>query len=205
MHERAHIWERQPHVLVTQVAARGGITALRYSLGLVYLWFGIPKFWTGVSPADALAVKTMGVIDMHTVPSGVARTLLAVMETSIGAGLIIGRFLPLVLTLLAVQMAGTLTPLVFFRSETWSRAMVPSLEGQYIIKNVVLISAAITIAATLRGGGLVASHEALEADRASAVTLPDPVAIGSALVQRLKPGYREQPAAGSAIGQKTPV
>jgi len=152
----------------TRWAARAGIPALRISLGLVFVWFGIPKFWSGVSPADQLAIRTMGVIDGHTVPPGAARVLLATMETSIGIGLLTARFLPLVLTLLAVQMTGTLTPLVFFRHEMWTRVLVPSLEGQYIIKNLVLISAGVAIAATLRGGGLVSSPTALRSDRVRA-------------------------------------
>jgi uncharacterized membrane protein YphA (DoxX/SURF4 family) len=185
MHKR--FWERYPSILVTQLAARGGITLLRVSLGVIYIWFGVPKFWSGVSPADALSVKTMGVIDMHTVPPGTARVLLAVMETSIGTGLIIGRFLPIVVTLLAVQLAGTMTPLFFFRDEMWGRTLVPTLEGQYILKNLVFISAAISITATLRGGGLVSSPEALEADHATVTARPDPVVAGSALLKRLRP------------------
>ena len=159
---------------ITRLAARGGIPALRFSLGVVYLWFGIPKFWSGVSPADQLAIRTMGIIDMHTVPPAVSRDLLATMETTIGLGLITGLYLPVVLFLFAVQMAGTLTPLLFFRSEMWTRTLVPSLEGQYILKNLVLISAGIAITATLRGGGLVSSAVALDVDRTIADEAPSP-------------------------------
>jgi hypothetical protein len=53
-------------------------------------------------------------------------------------------------------MAGTLTPLVLFPTEVFTRIpYAPTLEGQYIIKNVVLISAAIVLGATVRGGHLV--------------------------------------------------
>jgi hypothetical protein len=54
-------------------------------------------------------------------------------------------------------MAGTFTPLVLFPDETFSVwPLVPTLEGQYIIKNIVLIGAAMVVGATVRGGGLVA-------------------------------------------------
>ena len=54
-------------------------------------------------------------------------------------------------------MAGTLTPLVLFPGELFTRIpSAPTLEGQYIIKNAVLISAGLVIGATVRGGGLVA-------------------------------------------------
>ena len=60
-------------------------------------------------------------------------------------------------------MLGTLTPLVLFPDEVFNRIpFAPTLEGQYIIKNAVLISAAIVLGATVRGGGLVAEPEALD-------------------------------------------
>jgi len=68
-----------------------------------------------------------------------------------------------VLLLLFVQMLGTLTPLVLFPGEVFARVpYAPTLEGQYIIKNAVLISAAIVLGATVRGGGLVSQPEAFE-------------------------------------------
>ena len=61
------------------------------------------------------------------------------------------------LLLLALQMLGTLTPMLLFPNETWQLFPIsPTLEGQYIIKNLVLISAGIVIGATVRGGKLVA-------------------------------------------------
>jgi hypothetical protein len=54
-------------------------------------------------------------------------------------------------------MLGTMLPLVFFPSQTFSSfPFVPTLEGQYIIKNLVLVSAAIVVGATVRGGRLLA-------------------------------------------------
>ena len=62
------------------------------------------------------------------------------------------------LALLFFQMLGTITPIFLFPELVFTRVpYAPTLEGQYIIKNLVLISAAITIGATVRGGGLVAS------------------------------------------------
>jgi hypothetical protein len=64
------------------------------------------------------------------------------------------------LFLLALQMLGTLTPMLLFPAETWQVFPIsPTLEGQYIIKNLVLISAGIVIGATVRGGELVAEPE----------------------------------------------
>ena len=91
----------------------------------------------------------------HNVPVSVP--LLAAWECAIGLGLIAGRPLRLTLALLWLQMAGTITPLILFPHETF--AVIPiatTLEGQYIIKNIVLISAGLVIGATARGGKLVA-------------------------------------------------
>ena len=64
------------------------------------------------------------------------------------------------LLLLILQMLGTVTPLALFPAETFTRfPYAPTLEGQYIIKNVVLVSAAVVLGATVRGGDLVADPE----------------------------------------------
>ena len=59
-------------------------------------------------------------------------------------------------------MLGTVTQLFLFTDTTWADPFVPTLEGQYILKNIVLVSAALTIGATVRGGGLVDDPEVLE-------------------------------------------
>ena len=84
-----------------------------------------------------------------------ALPVLALWEVAIGVGLLIGRWMRVTLLLLFAQMAGTVTPLILFPSETFSQfPFVPTLEGQYIIKNVVLVAAAIVLGATVRGGQL---------------------------------------------------
>jgi uncharacterized membrane protein YphA (DoxX/SURF4 family) len=137
--------------------ARYGLTLLRMSLGLVFLWFGVLKFFYGLSPAADLAARTIETLSGGLVQREFAVPLLATWESLIGLGLILGRYLRVVLLLLVVQMMGTLTPLVLFPGEAFTQVpFVPTLEGQYIIKNAVLISAAIVLGATVRGGGLVA-------------------------------------------------
>jgi uncharacterized membrane protein YphA (DoxX/SURF4 family) len=142
---------------ITRWMARHGVTLLRISLGIVFLWFGALKFFPGMSPAQDLAARTIEVLSFGVVKPAVSVPLLAAWECLIGIGLLAGRFLRATLLLLAAQMLGTLTPLVLFPSEVFTRVpYAPTLEGQYIIRNAVLISAAIVIGATVRGGGLVA-------------------------------------------------
>jgi uncharacterized membrane protein YphA (DoxX/SURF4 family) len=137
--------------------ARHGIALLRVSLGVVFFWFGVLKFFPGLSPASELATRTIETLTFGQVPPAVAINVLAAWESAIGLGLIFGVALRATLLLLFVQMLGTITPIVLFPELVFTRTpYAPTLEGQYIIKNLVLISAGIVIGATVRGGKLVA-------------------------------------------------
>lgn len=130
---------------------KNGITLLRISLGLIFLWFGVLKFFSGASPAEKLAVDTITLLTFGLLSSANILLLLATWETLIGLGLLLNVALRTVLFLLFVQMLGTLTPLFLFPHVTFARIpLVPTLEGQYIIKNLVLISAGIVIGSTVR-------------------------------------------------------
>jgi uncharacterized membrane protein YphA (DoxX/SURF4 family) len=140
---------------LTGVMAAHGVTALRVALGIVFLWFGALKFLPGLSPAQDLAARTIEVLTFGVVPPTVSLPVLAAWEVAIGIGLLLGRWMRVTLLLLFVQMLGTITPLVLFPAETWTLAPIaPTLEGQYIIKNIVLVTAAIVLGATVRGGEL---------------------------------------------------
>ena len=150
-------WFDRVDVRVTQWMARYGILLLRISLGLVFLWFGFLKFFPGLSPAQDLASRTIALLTFGLIPAQAAILILAIWESLIGIGLILGIFMRITLLLLFVQMIGTITPIFFFPAEVFTALpYAPTLEGQYIIKNLVLISAGIVIGATVRGGGLVA-------------------------------------------------
>jgi uncharacterized membrane protein YkgB len=142
---------------LTRWAAGHGLALLRISIGVIFVWFGVLKFFPGVSPAQDLAARTIGVLSFQLVPATVSVPLLAALETAIGLGLLAGRWLRGVLLLLLLQMIGTVTPLFLFPGETFVRfPLVPTLEGQYILKNMVIVSAAIVLGATVRGGLLIA-------------------------------------------------
>ena len=146
---------------ITGWMARHGPALLRVSLGIVFLWFGILKFFPSVSPAEELATRTIDVLSGGLIPAAVSLPLLAGWETLIGIGLLVGRGLRGILLLLYVQMLGTLTPIALFPHDVFvAIPFVPTLEGQYIIKNLVLISAGIVVGATVRGGRIVPEPEA---------------------------------------------
>ena len=146
--------------------ARHGVTLLRYSLGIVFFWFGVLKFFPGLSPASDLAVATIDQLTFGRMPPAIAINVLAAWECLIGLGLIFNVAMRATLLLLWVQMLGTITPIFLFPELVFTRPpYAPTLEGQYIIKNIVLVSAGIVIGATVRGGGLVARPELKRADR----------------------------------------
>ena len=140
---------------ITEWMAAHGVTLLRIALGVVFLWFGALKLVPGLSPAETLAGRTIETLTLGVVPASVAVPILALWEVAIGVGLLVGRWMRVTLALLFVQMLGTITPLFLFPAETWVIfPIAPTLEGQYIIKNIVLVSAAIVLGATVRGGEL---------------------------------------------------
>jgi uncharacterized membrane protein YphA (DoxX/SURF4 family) len=142
---------------LTSWMARYSIPMLRIALGVVFLWFGLLKFFPGLSPAQELATQTISVLTLGVVQPIVSLPLLAFWECLIGLGLIAGCWTRATLLLLWVQMLGTVSPLLLFTAEafTWF-PLAPTLEGQYIIKNIVLVCAGLVIGATARGGRLVA-------------------------------------------------
>ena len=152
-----------------------GLTLLRLALGVVFFWFGVLKFFPDASPAEALAGKTIETLTFGAIPQATGLMILAVWESLIGIGLFIGRWMRAVLLLLFVQMLGTITPLFLFPSETFTTfPIAPTLEGQYIIKNIVIVSAAIVLGATVRGGEL--SPEPVVATKPTSLRDGDPSA-----------------------------
>lgn len=136
--------------------ADNAIKYLRISLGIIFFWFGLLKFFPGVSSAENIATRTISVLTLDLIEPSVSIIILAAWETLIGLGLLFNKFLREVLFLLFLQMIGTITPLILFPAETFKVfPFVPTLEGQYIIKNLILISAGLAIGATVRGGKII--------------------------------------------------
>lgn len=141
---------------ITTWMADNAIKYLRISLGIIFFWFGFLKFFPGVSSAENIATRTISVLTLDLIEPSVSIIILAAWETLIGLGLLFNKFLREVLFLLFLQMIGTITPLILFPAETFKVfPFVPTLEGQYIIKNLILISAGLAIGATVRGGKII--------------------------------------------------
>ncbi len=78
-------------VRLTQWMARYGVVILRVALGFVFLWFGALKYFSGLSPAQTLALGTIDALTFGLIPTGMSLMLLATLECAIGLGLISGR------------------------------------------------------------------------------------------------------------------
>ena len=119
----------------------------RFGLFTVFFWFGLLKV-LGLSPASGLVERLFE----NTVPFmsfGSFLVLFGLFECLIGLLFLVRGYERLVLPLLLIHMVTTVMPLFFLSGETWIAFLVPTLEGQYIIKNIVIIAVAIGIAAQL--------------------------------------------------------
>lgn len=149
-------WLDSVDMVIVQWMAHFSLKFLRIGMGIIFLWFGALKFFPNLSPAADLAVRTISVLTFGLIPANTSLILLATLETAIGLGFLTGRYMRLTLGLLVFQMAGTITPLGLFPGESFIRfPYAPTLEGQYIIKNLVLIGAGLVIGSTVRGGRII--------------------------------------------------
>jgi putative oxidoreductase len=142
---------------LTDVLTAHSITVLRVSLGLVFLAFAAFKFVPGASPAEDLAVATVGQLTFGIVSGSAALLMTAVTETVIGLTLLTGRFVKVGLVVLAGALVGIVSPLVLFPDQMWS-GNGPSLTGQYVFKDIVLAAGGLVVAAHALGARLRRTH-----------------------------------------------
>lgn len=132
---------------------RSGPRLLRICVGAVFLWFGVLKFFPAASPAEGVAVRAATKLTLGLMPPDAVLWVLAVAETAIGLGLVTGVLLRVALVGFFAHMTGVFSALLLLSGEMWQGdAPVPTLEGQYIIKNVVLVAACLVVAADEWGG-----------------------------------------------------
>lgn len=148
---------------ITRFMAETGIKLLRISIGIVYLWFGALKV-IGVSPAAPLISDAWSFMPM---PPNTFVQIIGVLEILIGLGFISRIAMRLVIGAMLMQMLGAMSPLILAPDRMWAQfPHALTLEGQYVIKDIILISAALVIGATVRGGGLTEKPEVKAIDEA---------------------------------------
>ena len=130
--------------------ARHNITLLRVSMGAVIFGFGVLKYFPGVSPAESLILATTHLLTFGLIPDYVAMILLATAECTIGLSLMLGRGLRVTRYLLVLWTLGILSPAVLLAGRLFMGPYhAPTLEGQYVLKDIVLLTASLVIASTL--------------------------------------------------------
>jgi uncharacterized membrane protein YkgB len=125
---------------------RAALPLLRLSLGLVFVWFGALKI-AGETPVADLVADTVYWVD----PSWFV-PLLGVFEVVVGIGLLWGRLLRIVLALFVLQMMGTFLVLVIQPEVAFQdgNPLMLTTEGEFVIKNLVLLSAGLVIGSRLQ-------------------------------------------------------
>lgn len=122
------------------------IHILRLSIGVIYLWFGSLKFFAGLSPAEELAAETLKILTSQVIPPQVSYFLLALGETVIGVLLITNLLLRTAIILALAHMVCTFSPMIFMPNVSFNQTMFSmTLIGQYIVKNLVIISALLVL------------------------------------------------------------
>ena len=134
------------------------LTLLRVSVAIVFIWFGALKVFDVTPVADLVADTVYWVDPDWFVP------VLGVFEIVVGVGLLVRRWLRVVLGLFALQMAGTflvlvVQPEVAFRD---GNPLLLTVEGEFVIKNLVLLSAGLVVGATVRRRRAVEGRQAAE-------------------------------------------
>jgi uncharacterized membrane protein YkgB len=146
---RVRRYRRRFDALDATVAARmerWGMPVLRVAVAVVFIWFGALKVF-GVSPATDLVAATV-----YVVPPDLFVPILGVWEVLIGVCLLYRPLIRLGIFLLFVQLPGTFLPLVLLPEAVYvTFPYALTVEGQYIIKNLVIIGAALVIGGTVRG------------------------------------------------------
>ena len=135
---------------IAHVMGRWGTRALRFALAVIFIWFGVLKPF-GLSPAEPLVLATV-----EALPVLSPRAWLIVIgwwEVLIGLTFLHRATLRIAIALLALQMVGTFLPLVLLPEVTFQPGRIPyglTMEGQYIIKNLLVIAAALVVGGTVR-------------------------------------------------------
>ncbi len=129
----------------------------RFGLFVIFFWFGLLKV-IGLSPASEL-VKHLFENTISWISFDVFIIVFGLFEMIIGILFMIKGTERIVIPLLLIHMITTFLPLFILPKETWSGFLIPTLEGQYIIKNLALIACAFGIAAHLHSLSLQLQNE----------------------------------------------
>ena len=134
----------------TERRALAPFTLLRISLGLIYFLFGILKLFPDLSPAELLAGETISRISFQLLDAREALRILGCVECAIGISFLLGLRPKAVFVIFLLHMAGTILPLFVLPELMFKVApFAPTIEGQYVLKNLVMASAGWAVLSSL--------------------------------------------------------
>ncbi len=122
------------------------LTLLTISIGIIYFYFGVLKFFPNMSPAEQIGSDTVCKICFGLISPKLCLFLLALMEVTVGLLLIFRKLLKPAIIVALFHMVMTFTPLIFFPELSFQDSFIsPTLLGQYIYKNLIIICALLVI------------------------------------------------------------
>ncbi|HSX40370.1 MAG TPA: hypothetical protein VLF68_02035 [Candidatus Saccharimonadales bacterium] len=123
---------------VTQVVNKYSLPVSRFAIFLIYFWFGVLKLFS-LSPANPLVAglleKTLPFVSFNQFI-----IFLGVVEMIIGILFLVPKLEKLASAILIIHMLTTFGPLLLVPAMSWQNFLVPTLEGQYILKNFVTLA-----------------------------------------------------------------
>lgn len=126
-----------------QQSERRVFVSSHIALFVIFFWFGAIKLF-GLSPANEL-VNSLLSVTMPGVSFDTFIVFLGLWEVVIGILFLIPRSERYAIILLGLHMLTTFMPLVLLPSVAWQGFLIPTLEGQYIIKNLIIVALAASI------------------------------------------------------------
>jgi len=134
---------------ISKFMERWGVLSVRISFGIIFIWFGILKP-LGISSAESLVIATVPWLPIFN--GEVWVNIIGWWEVLIGIAFLFRKTIRIAIALLALQMVGTFLPLILLPEITFQSGyfpFAPTIEGQYIIKNLMIISAALVVGGTV--------------------------------------------------------
>ncbi len=128
---------------------KNGLTISRISLFILFFWFGILKVFL-LSPAGPLVTDLLDVTFLNFIAPDTFQRLFGLFEVIIGIMILFPKVERITFAVLLFHLFTTVMPLYMLPEHTWDGFLVPSLIGQYIIKNLALLSLGILLFANLK-------------------------------------------------------
>ena len=138
--------------------SRFSVPILQRMFGIVFLAFGVLKFFPGASPAEELSRMTIEKLSFGIISGYPAGLFVAVAECIVGITMITGLFYRFGVLVLGVCLAGIVSPMILFADRLFPGGL-PTLEGQYVFKDLILVGAALVLAAQALGAKLRTGKE----------------------------------------------